>query len=326
MTQQRLPDLNALALADLFAVLDENGLIERLMELMRDEDLGPQRVDVTGRAARAVRETTAPALVTEVRTREGAVVCGLAVLPELLRVFGPDVGCETLADDGERVDPGDAVTRLEGPAEQMHALERPLLNILGRLSGVATRTSAFVRATRERNSNTQVLDTRKTTPGLRVLEKYAVRCGGGHCHRLGLHDAVLLKDNHLAGVPTDELAAFVAQVRTYASREQPLRFVEVEVDTLEQLDALLALDEGVVDVVLLDNMGPETLTRALAMRGATGARTPLFEASGGVTLETIGAIAATGVDRISVGAITHGATWSDFGLDAVDADQDDVSR
>ncbi len=161
-----------------------------------------------------------------------------------------------------------------------------------------------------------VCDTRKTTPGLLALEKYAVRCGGATLHRIGLFDAMLVKDNHIAGVAPLALAATVAAAaaRARTLSHGDLRFVEVEVDRLDQLEALLSLPPGTIDIVLLDNLGPADLRRAVERRDRRGSRV-LLEASGGITLENIRAVALTGVDRIAVGALTRGAGWLDVGLD-----------
>lgn len=312
-----LEDLNALSLPDLYGRLSAGGLVRRLIGLMRDEDLGTgdDAGDITANASAGVSDRAVSTV--EVRTRASGVVAGLAAIPDLLEVFAPHVSCEALRADGVMVDEGDALARLSGPTVELHVIERPLLNLVGRLSGVATRTAAFVRAVRDATDRSvAVLDTRKTTPGMRVLEKYAVRCGGGSCHRIGLFDAVLVKDNHLAGVATDALASHVQRLAEEARSRRPLRFVEVEVDTLGQLDALLMLPAGVLDVVMLDNMTTELLREAVARRDE---RQPslLLESSGGVSLETIGGIARSGVDRISVGSLTHGATWLDVGMDAV---------
>ena len=180
----------------------------------------------------------------------------------------------------------------------------------------ATRTAAFVRTTE--GTRAHILDTRKTTPGLRVLEKYAVRCGGGLCHRLGLHDAVLIKDNHVAGLDLDGFQARIGEACAHAAGEREagrLRFVEVEVDTPEQFERALAIEPGLIDFVLLDNFSTEQLTAAVARRDGAGSAIRL-EASGGVTLETAGPITRTGVDRISVGGLTHHAVSLDVGLDA----------
>ena len=303
-----LPDLNRLSLVALYRELEKTGLIDRLFRLAHDEDLvGAAKGDITsicwGAASRELR--------ADLVAREAMVVAGLATLDGLCGVFAPDVSTELYAKEGDRVDRGTVLATLGGPSDQVLRLERTMLNLIGRLSGIATLASQYA----ERAAPVGVLDTRKTTPGLRVLEKYAVRCGGGLTHRMGLHDAVLLKDNHLASVKAGELAACVREAAARARGDRALRFVEVEVDALEQLRELLTLDAGVVDIVLLDNMRPAMLEEAVRMRDEAGSPV-LLEASGGVTLETISGIAATGVDRISVGALTHQAVSVDVGLDA----------
>jgi len=311
---------NELSLPELYKSMNATGLVRRLLELARDEDLGPSGRDLTGEAA-----DDSGVITANVVAREPGVAAGLAVLPELLGVFGGSVSAEDAIEDGDPFDSGRPLATLTGPRRGVVRVERTLLNLLGRLCGVATRTAGFVRAVRAAGETPARLhDTRKTTPGLRVLEKYAVRCGGGFCHRLGLHDAVMFKDNHLAGVPSDRLAdharALVDRVHERA-RETGVRpaFVEFEVDTLDQLDALLAVDRGdeagLIDVILLDNMPPVELVEAVSRRDRAGSGI-LLEASGGVTLETIAAIAQTRVDRISVGSLTHGAVSLDLGLDA----------
>lgn len=306
-------DLNALSLSDLFTELAGGGRLDRFLAVVREEDLGPAGLDVTSELAvgAGVR------LRAEVRAREAGVVAGLAAMGPIVRAFEVDVQVELLAADGERVEPGQPVAVLEGLARGVLAVERPILNLVGRLSGVATRTAAFVKAMGE-GGPAKLLDTRKTTPGLRHLEKYAVRCGGGFCHRLGLHDAVLVKDNHLAamgeGLWVERVQEMAAKAR--ARFGDRLRFFEVEVDDLGQLGELLGLPAGTVGVVLLDNMEPAVLREAVGERDS---RQPgvLLEASGGVTLETISTVASSGVDRISVGSLTHHAVSLDFGLDAV---------
>jgi len=300
-------------LRDLAARFQETGLPRRLFELARDEDLSPDGLDLTSDALAQAR-TTARALV--VPRREG-ILAGMAFIPELLRVFGSDLRVESLAADGAGVRPGEPVARLTGARTDLLKTERTLLNLLGRLSGVATLTRRFVEAVQRAvpDNPPGVLDTRKTTPGLRVLEKYAVACGGGQCHRLGLYDAVMLKDNHLAGLSPQEIRDLVVEVARRARARRPdCAFVEVEVDAIKQLEAVLTIEPGVVDIVLLDNMGPDELRGCVNLRDRL-APGVLLEASGGVTLESIAEIARTGVDRISVGALTHQATWLDFGLD-----------
>ncbi len=300
-------------LRDLAARFLATGLPARLFELARDEDLGPEGLDLTSDAL-THRDASAVALV--VPRREG-ILAGTAFIPELFRVFGSDLRVESLAPDGSSVYPGKPVARLSGARADLLKTERTLLNLLGRLSGVATLTHRFVEAVHQAvpDRPPSILDTRKTTPGLRVLEKYAVACGGGRCHRLGLYDAVMLKDNHLAGLPPREIRDLVVEVaRRTRARRLDYAFVEVEVDTINQLEAVLTIEEGIVDIVLLDNMELDELRRCVDLRDRLASGV-LLEASGGVTLESIGEIARTGVDRISVGALTHQATWLDFGLD-----------
>lgn len=290
----------------LWARLRATGLVARLMDLAREEDLG-RAGDVTSLATIDAGATCRARVVL----REPGVIAGLAAGPEVLAAFAPGATLEALVRDGERAGAGTTLAVLSGPTRQVLAAERTLLNILGRLSGIATRAAAFVDALGP-DSPARVYHTRKTTPGLRLLEVYAARCGGASLHRLGLHDAVLVKDNHLAGAGDlgDRLRAALADVR----EGRDLAFVEVEVDALVQLRQVLALPEGLVDIVLLDNMGPDQLREAVGVRDRLRPSVRL-EASGGVTLETIAAIAATGVERISVGSITHGARALDVGLD-----------
>ncbi len=301
-------DLNALPLPALYARLRDTGLVRRLLELARDEDLGP------GDLTSALSLPEADRLDAAVVARAPGVVAGLAAVPDLLAVFGGDCRFIPRARDGDRVAAGDRLGTLAGPARAVLAVERTLLNLLGRLSGVATAAAAYV-AVLDPGSTAKVLDTRKTTPGLRVLEKYAVRCGGGSCHRLGLHDAVLVKDNHLARVPLARLADWAADAaRRARALATPPAFVEFEVDSLDQLGRLLRVEPGLIDIILLDNVSPPALARADALRRELNPAI-LLEASGGVTLGTIGSISRTGVDRISVGAITHSAAALDVALD-----------
>lgn len=303
-------DLNALDLSDLWPALVDQRRLRTLLELARDEDLGAAG-DVTsrftieaGRRGRAL-----------VRARRPGVVAGLPALATLLDVFAFDGVLVARSVDGRQVEAGAVLAELEGDLRGLLALERTLLNLLGRLCGIATTTRRHVDAVAGAGASraARICDTRKTTPGLRALEKYAVRCGGGWMHRLGLDDAMLVKDNHLAGLEPEALARTVAEAARRARAAQDLRFVEVEVDALEQLAAILRLPEGTVDMVLLDNMDLETMRRAVAMRGVRP--TPLLEASGGLTLDRLRAVAETGVDRISIGALTHSAASLDVGMD-----------
>ncbi len=207
--------------------------------------------------------------------------------------------------DGAALQPGDTLMTVEGPARAILSAERTALNFLGRLCGIASLTAHYVEAIR--GTNAGIVCTRKTTPGLRALEKYAVRCGGGANHRFGLDDAVLIKDNHLAVAGSIEEA--VTRVRQSVGHTVK---VELEVDTLDQLQQALTVG---VDIVLLDNMKPETLRKAVEMVDGQA----ITEASGGINLESAAAIAATGVDYLSVGALTHSAPCLDLGLDAGEA-------
>ncbi len=232
------------------------------------------------------------------------VLAGLPMAIELLRCVDAELQVHPKARDGEWATRGQAVLEVEGSGHAILLAERVLLNLLQRLSGTATLTRAFVDAVA--GIDARILDTRKTTPGLKLLEKYAVRCGGGTNHRLTLGDGVLLKENHLAaagGVP--------AAVRAARAAAPNLLRIEVEVETLDQLRQCLELAE--VDGVLLDNMDLATLRSAVDLRRASGRRV-FLEASGNLTLETARAVAETGVDFLSVGALTHSAPAADLSL------------
>jgi nicotinate-nucleotide pyrophosphorylase (carboxylating) len=244
-------------------------------------------------------ETEATARIV---ARQAGVIAGLeaAMLTFELLSRG-SIHHETFIDDGDRVAPGDAVAELRGSARVLLTGERTMLNVLCRLSGIATATRELVDAVA--GTRAKVVDTRKTTPGLRALEKYAVRCGGGGNHRFGLDDAVLIKDNHLT--IAGSIHAAVERVRAQAGH---MVKIEIEVDTIEQLRE--ALDEP-IDAVLLDNMTPDLLQEAVRIVAGR----VLTEASGGIRPETIRAVAESGVDLISVGYLTHGAQSLDLGLD-----------
>jgi nicotinate-nucleotide pyrophosphorylase (carboxylating) len=243
-----------------------------------------------------------------IRAREGLVLSGLGPAAETLRQVDRRLVFTPLAAEGDRLGPGAEIARLEGPAASILTAERVCLNFLMRLSGVATLTARYVEAVGR--APAAVVDTRKTTPGLRFLEKAAVRHGGGRNHRFALYDGLLIKDNHIAAAGSIALA--VARAR--AAAPHTLK-IEVEVDTLDQLKEALAAG---ADLVLLDNMGPDLLRQAVALTEAFHAPVPRrtkLEASGGITLKTIGEVAQTGVDLISVGALTHSAPAVDLGLD-----------
>lgn len=234
--------------------------------------------------------------------RTPGVVAGIALAVEAFRQIDPTVRVEVAVHDGEAVERGTVVAAIEGPARAILSAERVALNFVQRLSGVATLTARYVAAVQ--GTRAEIVDTRKTTPGWRDLEKYAVRCGGGSNHRRDLSDAVLIKDNHLAACD-GEVRIAVARAKGMAPEGM---VVQVECDTLEQVDAALAAS---AHGVLLDNMSLEDLRESVLTCGGRC----FTEASGGVTLETVRAIAETGVDRISVGALTHSAPALDLALD-----------
>lgn len=241
------------------------------------------------------------------RAREPLVVAGLEFAETAFRELSPIVKVNCGLRDGQRARTGDVLLEVSGPARALLAAERTALNFVQRLSGVSTLTAEFVDAVR--CTDAQILDTRKTTPGWRRFEKYAVICGGGRNHRLGLYDMVLIKDNHLAALHGEKPNAIAAAVQRARKRFPRLK-VEVETETLEQVRQ--AVRAG-ADLILLDNMTPVQLRRAVKLASGR-AKT---EASGGVKLQTIRAIARTGVDFISVGALTHSACAVDIGLDFV---------
>jgi nicotinate-nucleotide pyrophosphorylase (carboxylating) len=222
-------------------------------------------------------------------------------------------GCPMEIIEGRFSDaPVTPLLRIRGPLRSLLTAERVILNFLQRMSGVATLTHRFVE--RVEGTAAKIYDTRKTIPGLRALDKYAVRAGGGVNLRIGLYDGLLVKDNHLAAQPLKELTAFLSRIVSQGRAEDPKRLVEVEVDTLEQMREVLKVDG--VDVILLDNMDCPKMTLAVEMRDKAGKKGEVdLEASGGVTLETVRNIALCGVERIAVGAITHSAPAMDIGMD-----------
>jgi nicotinate-nucleotide pyrophosphorylase (carboxylating) len=271
-------------------------MYEEIVRATLREDLG-RAGDLT---TDAIVSTDRNATARVVARREGRLA-GVEVAAAVFRCLDPGIRLEVPLGDGHDAAAGQTVLAIAGAARTILTAERSALNLLGRLCGVATLTCAFVRAVA--GTRARVVCTRKTTPGLRVLEKYAVRCGGGFNHRFGLDDAVLVKDNHL--VVAGGVRPAVERVRAAVGH---VVMVEVEVDTLAQLEEALAVG---VDAVLLDNMDVEELRQAVAMVGGR----VVTEASGGVNLQTAAAIAATGVDLLSVGALTHSAPALDVALD-----------
>jgi nicotinate-nucleotide pyrophosphorylase (carboxylating) len=277
--------------------------LRALLRRAREEDMGPSGADLTS----ALALPADGAVEAAIRPREAGRLAGAACLETAAAMYDERLGVTCEAADGDRVEEGDPVATVRGPARSVLALERVALNLISHLSGIATRTARCVAAA----AGTGVYDTRKTLPGLRALQKYAVVCGGGHSHRWGLHDAVLLKDNHFAAsdLAAEELAR---QVVAAARAQTPApAFVEVEVEAMGMLSPVLAARP---DIVLLDNMGPRRLAQAVQMRDREAPRVAL-EASGGLSPAQLEPVARSGVDRIAIGGLTHSAPALDFGLD-----------
>ncbi|MBX3388993.1 MAG: carboxylating nicotinate-nucleotide diphosphorylase [Phycisphaeraceae bacterium] len=312
-------DFNTLSLPALFRALGAPEATRRLAAIARDEDLGKRGKprDVTSRVA----SDSAGRARAFIRAREPGVIAGLACIPFLAKAFSRRIRFRAAKGvaDGSAFKRGQTLGTLEGPARDILTFERTLLNLLSRLAGIATVTHEYDRAMRSKGPvRAKLLDTRKTTPGLRVLEKYAVRCGGGYCHRIGLYDAVLIKDNHITGVALKELTEWTERAARRASKLKPRpRFFEIEVDSLAQLEQVLfarIANRPAADIILLDNMAPKTLEMAVRWRDELAPQVAL-EASGGISIRTIADVARAGVDRISVGALTHSAPIIDLGLD-----------
>jgi nicotinate-nucleotide pyrophosphorylase (carboxylating) len=274
-------------------------LVNRLVQDALAEDLGP------GDATTVAIIPAEANAVAFMRARETIVVAGLQFAEAAFRKLSPSVTIKWHSRDGKSEPAGSTLLEVSGPARALLSAERTALNFVQRLSGIATLTASYVREVMK--TAVQVLDTRKTTPGWRQLEKYAVKCGGGVNHRMGLYDLIMIKDNHLAALreaPEGAIAAAVAKARA----AHPHLRVEVEADTIEQVQQAVAAG---ADIILLDNMPPAQLREAVKLVNQRCET----EASGGVTLATIRAIAETGVDYISVGALTHSARSVDIGLD-----------
>ena len=293
--------------------------VRKLIALAISEDLG-KLGDITTLAL--VPEHASGKAV--MHSRQAGVVAGLVTIPTIVAIIDSRLHWEPILHDGDLIGEGRTpMGIMTGPVVSLLTTERKILNLVARLCGIATLTKSYVQAVA--GTNARIYDTRKTTLGWRRLEKYAVRCGGGHTHRTGLFDAILIKDNHLAfGMSNDAgtggrytPAQAVCKAREWCKRyvrisghnSQPL--IEIEVDSLEQLTEVLPESP---DIVMLDNMMPERIREAVAMRNKLGVTTEL-EASGGINLQTVRAIGETGVERISVGALTHSAISLDIGLD-----------
>jgi len=262
-----------------------------------DEDLG-RAGDITS-IATIPKNLAGRATVV---ARQAGVIAGLPLVAAAFLRLAPEIAIDPHARDGEPVQRGGNLMTISGNARAILGAERVALNFLGHLSGIATATAAFV--ARIAHTKARIVCTRKTTPGLRALEKYAVRCGGGYNHRFGLDDAILIKDNHIA--VAGGITAVLERAKGAAGH---LVKIEIEVDSLEQLKEVL--DIGLADVVLIDNFDLQSMRKAVAMVSGR----LVIEASGGITLETAAAIAETGVDYLSSGALTHSVQNLDVGLD-----------
>ncbi len=290
--------------------LADDKVVSQLISLARQEDLGPG--DLT------VGLMDKPGAVADFRliAKQPCVFAGREVAARVLHAYDTSILVEwsEAASDGATIaSPPIELAMIRGSLGAVLSAERVMLNFLQRLCGVATITRAFVHAVA--GTGVKILDTRKTTPGWRTLEKYAVQCGGGSSHRRGLFDAVLIKDNHLSDVPTSRWASTVFEMLNVlsASGAKPT-FVEVEADNLSQVEELLKVVG--IDVILLDNFSVDALREAVALRDGVGLRGKVsLEASGGITLKTVRAVAETGVERISIGALTHSAAAIDLSLD-----------
>lgn len=281
--------------------------IKPLVDLAVAEDLGTG--DVT---SQLLFPDDGPA-TARIVSREEIIVCGMALCAEVLRRYDERLSLKIHIQDGKAGHIGSCLGTVEGPLRPMLSAERVVLNFLQRLSGIASMTNKYVQAIK--GTRSKIYDTRKTLPGWRLLEKYAVRCGGGNNHRLGLYDGILIKDNHLAELGRD----FRSKLRKIADEARSLRgvkFIAVEVDHVDdQLNYVLEVPG--IDIVLLDNMGQWQLRHAVEMRNRMCGKgnKPLLEASGNITLNNVAAVARSGVDRIAIGAITHSAGTVDIGLD-----------
>ncbi len=282
--------------------------VRQLVYLAREEDLGGG--DITSKLLPADLRATGKFVA-----REPMVLCGGVLLDTVAKEYNELIEMILWQEEGAQLEAGDVIAEWTGPAWAILAAERVALNFLQRLSGIATITRKFVNAIS--GTTSAIYDTRKTTPGWRHLEKYAVRVGGGKNHRVGLYDAVLVKDNHLHAMivggiaePLKEIADTLKELRKEIHHNG---FVEVEIDQISQLPDALKLP---VDIILLDNMMPDKLAKAVQMRNEAGLQGKVqLEASGGITLQRVRAVAETGVERISCGVITHSATAADIALD-----------
>ncbi len=280
-----------------------------LIEAAKHEDLGNKGIDLTCHYAVSPDKQAAAMF----RPRENGVFCGGAMLPQIIQAYDSTLELDLMIEDGSMVKADDHIAMIRGSLTSILKFERVALNFINHLSGIATTTQAYVDETQ--GFTARITDTRKTIPGLRGLAKYAVACGGGLNHRIGLYDAILLKDNHLAHLAKKDLATSIKKIviQSQEAKEKHYKpaFFEIEVDTLEQFKQIIGTG---IDIVLLDNMSLDQIKEAVSIRDKEAPHV-LLEASGGIELASIKDFAATGVDRIAVGAITHSAKTFDIGLD-----------
>ncbi len=281
-----------------FSIIDIPDIARPLIDMALKEDLGEQG-DITTKAIGARQMHT----TAQVNAKMDGVVAGLAVAAEIFKALGNEIKVKQNYRDGQSVKKGEVLLQLEGPADQLLMGERTALNFLGRLSGIATLTHLFVQAVK--GTKCQILDTRKTTPGWRMLEKYAVFCGGGKNHRIGLYDMFLVKENHI--VSAGGIAASVSMCWEYMKKNKFSAKIEIETKNLAEVKEALRLD---VDRIMLDNMSCDQMRECVSI---VAGRIPL-EASGNVSLQNVREIAETGVDFISIGSLTHSAINFDVSL------------
>jgi len=279
--------------------------IKALVEIAIREDLGETQSNETGFVGDITTQSTIDPddiLTASMVSRETGIICGIDVAEYVFHRIAPELSIDKHMKDGTPVHPKDRIITISGKAQDILQAERIALNFMTHLSGISTETALFVKAIK--HTHAKILDTRKTLPGWRVLQKHAVKMGGGQNHRMGLYDMVLIKDNHIAA------AGGITEALNRVKAANPDVKIEIEVDTLNQLQQVI--DHSAADIVLLDNMPPDILGEAVSLcKGEL-----ITEASGGITLESVVAVAETGVDYISSGALTHSVKVFDIGLDA----------
>lgn len=298
-------DWNQLKLPDLFDRLVAGSALDTLINTAVTEDLG-----TTGDITSLTSIPPDQPATANLNSRATGRLAGAVLLPLIATQYDKSLSTTIHITDSSTLAPNDTIATIIGPLRSILSAERVILNFICHLSGIASLTARFVDAVA--GTNARVYDTRKTIPAHRTLSKYAVRCGGGFCHRIGLFDAVLIKDNHIAHIPPHMLTKALNDtiIKTHTHTPKPA-FIQIEVDTLDQLKIVLKCN---IDIVLLDNMTPDQHRQAVEIRNTLAPNVEL-EASGNINLTNIRAIAETGIDRISIGALTHSAPALDLGLD-----------